>query len=52
MKKAFEFTKKHCIAGVAETTLKQCYKLMLPRAAKLFPANFTFVTPVDQLPHN
>jgi len=40
------------IAGVAETTLKQCYKLMLPRAAKLFPANFTFVTPVDQLPHN
>jgi len=38
------------IAGVAETTLKQCYKLMLPRAAKLFPANFSFVTPVDQLP--
>jgi len=40
------------IAGVAETTLKQCYKLMLPRAAKLFPANFSFVTPVDQLPLN
>jgi len=40
------------IAGVAETTLKQCYKLILPRAGKLFPANFTFVTPVDQLPLN
>jgi len=40
------------IAGVAETTLKQCYKLMLPRAGKLFPANFTFVTPVDRLPLN
>ena len=40
------------IAGVAETTLKQCYKQMLPKAGKLFPANFTFVTPVDQLPLN
>jgi len=40
------------IAGVAETTLKQCYKLILPKAGKLFPANFTFVTPVDQLPLN
>ena len=40
------------IAGVAETTLKQCYKLILPRAGKLFPANFSFVTPVDQLPLN
>ena len=39
-------------AGVAETTLKQCYKLILPKAGKLFPANFTFVTPVDQLPLN
>merc|ERR1719432_152469 len=40
------------IAGVAETTLKQCYKLMLPKAGKLFPANFTFVKPVEQLPQN
>ena len=40
------------VAGVADVTIRQSYKLMLPRAAKLFPANFSFVTPVDQLPLN
>jgi len=40
------------ITGVAESTLKQCYKLMLPRASKLFPENFAFVKPVDRLPHH
>ena len=38
------------IAGVAEVTIKQSYKLMLPRAAELFPDNFEFATPVEQLP--
>lgn len=38
------------IAGVAEVTVKQTYKLMLPRAAEIFPADFKFDTPIDQLP--
>jgi len=38
------------IAGVAEVTIKQSYKLMVPRAAELFPDNFEFDTPIDQLP--
>ena len=38
------------IAGVAEVTIKQSYKLMVPRAAELFPDSFEFDTPIDQLP--
>merc|ERR1719361_641587 len=38
------------IAGVAEVTIKQSYKLMIPRAAELFPDNFEFDTPIEQLP--
>jgi len=38
------------IAGVAEVTIKQSYKLMRDRAAELFPDNFQFTTPVEQLP--
>lgn len=38
------------IAGVAEVTIKQSYKLMLSRAAELFPADFKFAIPVEQLP--
>lgn len=38
------------IAGVAEVTVKQTYKLMLPRAAEIFPADFKFDTSIDQLP--
>lgn len=40
------------IAGVAEVTIKQSYKLMLPRAAELFPDDFIFVTSIDQLPNS
>ena len=29
------------IAGVADVTIRQSYKLMLPRAAELFPPNFS-----------
>ncbi|XP_033208783.1 transcription initiation factor IIB-like [Belonocnema kinseyi] len=39
------------IAGVADGTIAQSYKLMYPHAVKLFPENFSFVTSVDQLPH-
>ncbi|KAK7580617.1 hypothetical protein V9T40_001246 [Parthenolecanium corni] len=38
------------IAGVAEATIRMSYKLMLPFAATLFPADFKFATPLDQLP--
>lgn len=38
------------IAGVAEATIRQSYKEMLPRAAELFPENFNFVTLPSQLP--
>merc|ERR1711981_741791 len=38
------------IAGVAEVTIKQSYKLMRDRAAELFPDDFKFDTEVDKLP--
>lgn len=38
------------IAGVAEVTIKQSYKLMRDRAAELFPDNFEFATTVENLP--
>ncbi|KAF7993641.1 hypothetical protein HCN44_010236 [Aphidius gifuensis] len=38
------------IAGVADVTIRQSYKLMFPHAVKLFPEDFKFVTPVEQLP--
>jgi len=40
------------IAGVADVTIRQSYKLMLPRAAELFPEDFKFTTPIDHLPQN
>ncbi|KAL7286103.1 hypothetical protein TKK_0019617 [Trichogramma kaykai] len=38
------------IAGVADVTIRQAYKLMLPHAPNLFPPDFKFATPIDQLP--
>ena len=38
------------IAGVADVTIRQSYKLMYPRAADLFPNDFKFVTSIEQLP--
>merc|ERR1712037_243642 len=40
------------IAGVADVTIRQSYKLMLPRAAELFPDGFKFATPIESLPQN
>jgi len=40
------------IAGVADVTIRQSYKLMLPRAAELFPPDFRFTTPIENLPQN
>lgn len=38
------------IAGVAEVTIRQSYKLMYPHASKLFPQDFVFHTPIHELP--
>jgi transcription initiation factor TFIIB len=38
------------IAGVADVTIRQVYKLMYPHAAELFPEDFKFATPIDHLP--
>ncbi|ESP00286.1 hypothetical protein LOTGIDRAFT_238621 [Lottia gigantea] len=38
------------VAGVAEVTIRQAYKLMYPKAHVLFPDEFKFDTPIDQLP--
>lgn len=38
------------IAGVADVTIRQSYRLMYPQATKLFPEDFKFVTPIHQLP--
>lgn len=38
------------IAGVADVTIRQAYRLMYPKASKLFPEDFKFTTQVEQLP--
>lgn len=38
------------IAGVADVTIRQSYRLIYPKAADLFPPDFKFDTPVDKLP--
>lgn len=38
------------IAGVADVTIRQSYKLMFPKAAELFPEGFKFDTPIEELP--
>ncbi|TKR60941.1 hypothetical protein L596_028122 [Steinernema carpocapsae] len=38
------------IAGAAEVTVKQTYKLLFPRARDLFPADFNFKVPIELLP--
>ena len=40
------------IAGVADVTIRQSYKLMLPVATQLFPIDFRFTTPIANLPQN
>lgn len=38
------------IAGVAEVTIRQAYKLMHPKASQLFPPDFKFHIPISELP--
>ena len=40
------------VAKVNYLTIRQCYKLMLQRAAEIFPTDFQFVTPIKYLPLN
>ena len=39
------------IAGVADVTIRQSYRLIFPKAAGLFPSDFKFTTPVEKLPN-
>ena len=50
MKEYFSILEIGQIAGLAETTIKQTYKFMLPRVAELFPDDFKFSVPIDSLP--
>merc|ERR1712241_178601 len=34
---------------IADVTIRQSYKLMLPRAAELFPSDFRFTTSIENL---
>ena len=47
---SFLFAEIGDIAGVAEVTIRQAYKLMYPKAFDLFPTDFQFFTPIEQLP--
>jgi len=38
------------VTGVAEVTIRQSYKQIIPRAEALFPKDFKFVIPIAQLP--
>lgn len=38
------------IAGVADVTIRQAYRLMYPKVAELFPTDFKFFTPIEKLP--
>ncbi|CAN0374329.1 unnamed protein product [Lampetra planeri] len=38
------------IAGVADVTIRQSYRLIYPKASQLFPQDFKFDTPVEKLP--
>jgi len=40
------------VAGVAATTIRQAYRIMLPRAAELFPEDFEPSIPLEELPVN
>ncbi|XP_065576627.1 transcription initiation factor IIB-like [Artemia franciscana] len=40
------------VAGTAEATIRQAYRLMLPSASLLFPADFKFAIPIKDLPQS
>jgi len=38
------------VVGVADSTIRQSYRLLYPSRDKLFPADFKFTTPLEELP--
>lgn len=40
------------IAGVADVTIRQSYRSLIARAAELFPPDFVFHTPIENLPQS
>ena len=38
------------IAGVSDKTIKEAFQDMYPKILDLFPPDFVFVTPVDEIP--
>ncbi|XP_003386928.1 PREDICTED: transcription initiation factor IIB-like [Amphimedon queenslandica] len=38
------------VVGVADSTIRQSYRLLYPSRHKLFPTDFSFDTPLDELP--
>ena len=40
------------VVGVADSTIRQSYRLLFPSKEKLFPTDFKFATPLDQLPNH
>ena len=46
------FSDVQSVAGVMESTIRQIYKIMLPKAADLFPAEFPFKVLPGNLPQS
>ena len=40
------------VSGVAESTIKQTYRILVGKVDNLFPDDFKFVTPIQSLPKN
>jgi hypothetical protein len=38
------------VVGVADSTIRQSYRLLYPQRDQLFPKDFAFSTPLDSLP--
>ena len=38
------------VVGVADSTIRQSYRLLYPSREQLFPKDFVFSTPLDSLP--
>jgi transcription initiation factor TFIIB len=40
------------VVGVADSTIRQTYRLLYKDRDKLFPPDFSFTTPLDDLPNH
>ena len=38
------------VVGVADSTIRQSYRLLYPQRDQLFPKDFAFSTPLESLP--